>query len=104
MLAELKARQLYSLPVSAAPVASQDIAPSPPALPETGFLRLPDIIGDRRRGVAGLIPISRAKWYSWIKTRHVPKPVKFGRTSVWRAEDVRALIKRLSTGVPLDSP
>lgn len=103
MLAELNARK-FQLPVSAAPVTSQERAASQPALPETGFLRLPDIIGDRGRGMRGLIPVSRAQWYLWIKTRLVPKPVKFGRTSVWRAEDVRALIERLSTGLPLDSP
>lgn len=104
MLAELKARQLNEFPASAAPVTAQDRAAPRPALPETGFLRLPDIIGDRGRGMRGLIPVSRAQWYLWIKAHLVPKPVKFGRMSVWRAEDVRALIERLSTGLPLDSP
>ena len=62
------------------------------------FFRLPDIIGDRRRGTVGLITINRAKWYSWIKTRHVPKPAKSGRTSLWRAEDVQVLGMPLVTG------
>ncbi len=42
-------------------------------LPETGYLRLYQIIGDRKRGVPALIPISRSAWYAGIKAGVYPK-------------------------------
>jgi predicted DNA-binding transcriptional regulator AlpA len=104
MIAELESRALPDPPSSGAPTAIRDVAAPWLALPETGFLRIRDIIGDRRRGMPGLIPMSPATWYSWINTQRAPKPVKLGRTSVWRAEDIRALIERLSSQTPINSP
>ena len=58
------------------------------ALPATGFLRLPSIIGP-----AGLLPISKSTWWLGIKTGRYPQPVKLGpRITAWRVEDIRALI------------
>jgi prophage regulatory protein len=65
-------------------------------LPSTALLRLPEIIGDRRKGIRPLIPISRTKWYSGIRQGMFPKPIKLGgRVSVWRASDIRALIEKI---------
>ena len=56
-----------------------------PALPETGFVRLPQILS--------LIPISRSAWWAGIREGKFPKGIKLGtKTTVWRAEDIRALI------------
>ena len=56
-----------------------------PALPETGFVRLPQILS--------LIPISRSAWWDGIREGKFPKGIKLGtKTTVWRAEDIRALI------------
>lgn len=58
---------------------------SRPLLPDTGFLRLPQILT--------LIPISRSAWWAGIREGKFPKGVKLGsKTTVWRAEDIRALI------------
>ncbi|WP_291220364.1 AlpA family phage regulatory protein [Dokdonella sp.] len=58
---------------------------SRPLLPDTGFLRLPQILS--------LIPISRSAWWAGIREGKFPKGVKLGsKTTVWRAEDIRALI------------
>lgn len=103
MIAELDSQQTPSSPFRDVPTVAQEVAVPRPALPETGFLRIRDIIGDRRRGMPGLIPMSPATWYSWIAAQRAPKPVKLGRTSVWRVEDIRALIERLSAGIPADS-
>lgn len=63
---------------------------SPRLLPETGFLRLPQVLE--------LIPVGRASWWAGIKDGRYPKPVKRApRTTAWKAEDIRALIKRLSS-------
>ena len=58
---------------------------SRPTLPETGFVRLPQILS--------LIPISRSAWWAGIREGKFPKGIKLGsKTTVWRAEDIRALI------------
>ena len=55
------------------------------SLPETGFVRLPQILS--------LIPISRSAWWAGIREGKFPKGIKLGtKTTVWRAEDIRALI------------
>lgn len=64
-------------------------------LPETGFLRLPQIVGDHHASppIPAIIPVSRSGWWEGVKSGRYPKPVKLGpRTTVWRVEDIRALI------------
>lgn len=64
-------------------------------IPETGFLRLPQILGDRRTDppTPPLIPVSKSTWWQGIKTGRYPAPVKLGeRCTAWRVEDIRALI------------
>lgn len=59
-----------------------------PILPETGFVRLPQILS--------LIPISRSAWWAGIREGKFPQGIKLGsKTTVWRAEDIRNLIERL---------
>ena len=60
---------------------------SRPILPETGFVRLPQILS--------LIPISRSAWWAGIRDGKFPQGIKLGsKTTVWRAEDIRHLIER----------
>lgn len=59
------------------------------ALPETGFLRLRDILGPN-----GPIPVSKSTWWAGVKDGRFPKPVKLGRRiTAWRVEDIRHLIE-----------
>lgn len=54
-------------------------------LPETGFVRLPNILK--------IIPVGKTTWWEGVKSGRFPKPVKLGsRVTAWRAEDIRALI------------
>jgi predicted DNA-binding transcriptional regulator AlpA len=63
-------------------------------LPETGYLRLPQIIGNPKAGIPALLPISRSSFWAGVKTGRFPRPVKLGpRTTAWRVEDIRALIQ-----------
>lgn len=56
-----------------------------PILPETGFVRLPQILA--------IIPISRSAWWAGIREGKFPKGIKLGsKTTVWRADDIRTLI------------
>lgn len=62
-------------------------------LPATGFVRLAAILGPR-----GPIPVSKSTWWAGVKSGRFPRPLKLGpRITVWRVEEIRALI---DTGVP----
>lgn len=68
-------------------------------LPETGYLRLSQIIGDRKAEPPKppIIPISKSTWWAGVKSGRFPAPVKLGpRTTAWRAEDIRALLDSLA--------
>jgi len=63
------------------------------------FYRVKDIVGDHRRGLPGILPISRAAWYAGVSEGRFPKPVKLSKmTSAWRASDINALVERLNNG------
>jgi predicted DNA-binding transcriptional regulator AlpA len=67
-------------------------------LPESGFLRIWQIIGDPKAipPTPALIPISRTSFLNGVKSGKYPKPVKLGeRTTAWRVTDIRALIDEL---------
>ncbi len=60
-------------------------------LPQTGFVRLNQIIE--------VIPVGKSTWWARVKSGEYPQPVKLGRnTTVWKAEDMHALIKKLADG------
>jgi len=59
-------------------------------LPETGFLRLAQILK--------LIPVSKATFWSGVKTGRFPKPFKNGNCTFWRVEDIKALIEKMAGG------
>lgn len=61
------------------------------ALPETGFVRLAQIIPD-------IIPVSRTQIWRWVREKRFPAPVKLSaQVTVWRAEEVRAWIEAQSS-------
>ena len=65
-------------------------------LPETGFLRLRNIIGDPKANppIPAIIPVSRSSWYAGIQSGLYPPGLKIGpRITVWRVEDIRAFIQ-----------
>jgi predicted DNA-binding transcriptional regulator AlpA len=68
-------------------------------LPATGYLRLPQILGNPKAGIPALIPISRSAWWLGIRNGRYPKPIKLGpRTTCWRVEDILALIASTKQG------
>lgn len=71
-------------------------------LPETGFLRLSQILGDQGDPLAtppkpptpGIIPVKKSTWWQGIKDGRYPKGVKISkRCTAWRVEDIRRLIE-----------
>lgn len=85
-------------------------------LPETGFLRLAQIIGqeavteeqaaeNRRRGkspkrprpaIPALIPVKKSKWWDGVRSGRYPKPTKAlgQRITAWKVEAILALIQQ----------
>ena len=69
--------------ISAATAVTLSI-PSP-VLPETGFLRQPQVLV--------FVPISKSTLWRRVQARSFPVPVKLSaRVTVWRAEDIRRWI------------
>lgn len=65
-----------------------------------GLLRISQICGDPKRGIPPIVPVSRSTWWAGVQSGRFPKPVRLGcRLTFWRAEDIRALVAKLS-GVP----
>lgn len=59
-------------------------------LPESGFVRLPQILD--------VFPVSRSSWWSGVKSGRYPQSVKLGaRTTAWRADDIRNLIESIQS-------
>ena len=73
-----------------------------PQLPETGFLRLPQIIGSRKADppIPPIIPVSKSTWWEGVRNGRYPAPVRTlgPRITAWRAEDIRTLITALAKG------
>jgi len=71
-------------------------------LPETGFLRLPQIVGDPKAKppIPAIIPVCKSTWWAGVKSGRYPKPVKSlgQRITAWRVEDIKKLIEGASEG------
>lgn len=66
-------------------LANSPITISPLMLPESGFLRQPQVLA--------LVPISKSTLWRRIRARTFPAPVKLSeRVTAWRAEDIRRWI------------
>ena len=59
-------------------------------LPREGVVRIGQFVGDGKA-----IPISKSGWWAGVKSGRYPKPIKLSlRVTVWRVEDIRALIQQ----------
>lgn len=64
-------------------------------LPETGYLRLAQIIGRPKTDTPAVFPVSKSTWWEGVKSGRYPKPVKLSsRITAWKVEDIRALIRQ----------
>jgi prophage regulatory protein len=56
------------------------------ALPEAGFIRLPQVLG--------VFPVSKSTWWDGIARGKYPQGVKLSdRITAWRVQDIRKLIE-----------
>jgi prophage regulatory protein len=69
------------------------------AIPESGFSRLKDIVGNPRAGKEGYFPISAATWWRGVREGRYPKPVKLSaRTTAWENAKLRQLETDMALG------
>ena len=57
-------------------------------LPQTGFVRLPQILT--------VIPISESTWWAGVRSGEYPAGLKHGRCRLWTVEEIRELIERIA--------
>lgn len=58
------------------------------ALPETGYMRLKQILT--------VFPVSKTTWWEGVKSGRYPKPVKLSaKVTGWRVEDIKKLMDNL---------
>jgi prophage regulatory protein len=63
-------------------------------LPEYGYLRARQILGDRKRGISPLIPVSRSTWFRGIREKRYPAGLLLStRVRVWSVSEIRELIE-----------
>ena len=70
-------------------------------LPETGFVRLSQIVGNPKADppIPPIIPVSKSTWWAGVKSGLYPRPVKLGpKITVWKASEIRALIENVPAG------
>ena len=73
-----------------------------PPLPATGYLRLAQIVGDKKAEppIPAIYPVSKSIWWAGVKSGRYPKAVKLSdRCTAWRVEDIRDLVEQ--TSMPL---
>ncbi len=72
-------------------------------LPETGYLRLTQILGKPATAdapaIPPIIPVSRSTWWAGVRSGRYPQPTRIlgPRIAAWRIEDIRALVERGQT-------
>ena len=68
-------------------------------LPESGFLRVWQIIGDPNVSprIPAIIPVSKSTWWAGVKSGRYPQPVRTlgPRITAWRVEDIVDLVQRM---------
>jgi len=73
---------------------------SSPTLPETGYLRLPQIVGKPATktspAIPAIIPVCKSTWWAGVRSGRYPQPVRTlgERITAWRVEDIRSLIEQ----------
>ncbi len=67
------------------------------AIPSTGYLRLSQIIGNKKQNIPAIIPVSRTTWLEGVKAGTYPPSINLSkRTVAWKVEDILQLISELS--------
>lgn len=61
---------------------------------EDRYLRLKEIIGDKKNGIPGYLPISKSSWWKGIRSGRFPKGTKLTpRTTGWKLSDIKKILQ-----------
>ncbi|MGP1667647.1 MAG: helix-turn-helix transcriptional regulator [Rhodanobacter sp.] len=61
------------------------------------YLRVSEIANNRRTHTPGIIPVSAATWWAWVKAGKAPQPIRLSAgVTVWRAIDVATFAESLA--------
>ncbi len=66
------------------------------SLPETGYLRLRQIVGDKKSNppIPPIYPACKSTIWKMVGDGHFPKPYKLSsRITAWKAEDIRMFLQ-----------
>lgn len=65
-------------------------------LPENGYVKLRDILGDPKASppIPAIVPVCKATWFAGQRLGRFPMPVRIGdgRGTFYRADDIRKLL------------
>jgi predicted DNA-binding transcriptional regulator AlpA len=61
------------------------------------YARVSEIANNRLTGARGIVPVSAACWWAWVKAGKAPAPIKLSPgVTVWRYADVLAFAESLA--------
>lgn len=61
------------------------------------YSRVSEIANNRRTGAQGIIPVSPATWWAWVKAKKAPQPIRLSAgVTVWRTAEVLAFAESLA--------
>jgi predicted DNA-binding transcriptional regulator AlpA len=66
-------------------------------IPQVGYLRLKQIVGDPKATppVPAIIPVGKSTWWKWVQEGKAPAAIKLGpRITAWRVEEIRDFIEK----------
>ena len=67
----------------------------------TGFLRIWQIVGDKKRNIPAVVPMSAANVWRLSRLGKFPKPYALGQNvTAWKGEDVQAWIDSRQPRLP----
>lgn len=67
-------------------------------IPETGYLRLKQIVGDPKATppIPAIVPVGKSTWWKWVQEGKAPAAVKLGpHVTAWRVDDIRDFLNSL---------
>ena len=81
---------LAQQPSPAAPLKGPSILP----LHSAGLIRLAQIVGDKKKGIPAIFPVSKSTWWAGVKSGKYPQPVKLAvRCVAWKVSDIQDLLE-----------
>ena len=58
-----------------------------------GYLRLKQVLD--------IIPVAKSNWWAGVKTGRYPRSYKLGGCTLWKIDDIDALVKDIENGVEI---